>query len=381
MKPTSVKEMNDVFGKKVLLRLDLNVPIRDGKITDDFRIRKSMPTLDLLISRGAKIIIISHCEGNKGEKNQTLKPVFEYLKNTLPVTSPITFIEDYVNENTLVTVNALKNGEILLFENLRKYEGEKENSADFSKSLAGLADFYVNEAFSVSHREHASIVGIPKFLPSFIGLLFESEIEHLSKTFNPPRPFLFVLGGAKFGTKMPLVKKFLEIADTIFVGGALANDFFKGLGYNVGTSVVSDGDFGLKEIISNKKIVLPVDVVVKGERGIDVKSPQEVRDDEMILDAGSEAILQLGELVENSKYVLWNGPLGNFEIGFREGTLELAKKIAEISAESVVGGADTLAAIASLNLEEKFNFVSSGGGAMLDFLANETLPGIEALKK
>ncbi len=381
MKPTSIKEIGDIAGKKVLLRLDLNVPMKDGQVVEDFRIRKSMPTLNFLISRGAKVIIISHCEGNKGATDNTLKPVFEHLKNTLPTASPIFFVEDYVNEDTVATVGALKNGEILLFENLRKYEGEKENDADFTKSLAGLADLFVNEAFSVSHREHASIVGIPKLLPSFIGLLFESEIEHLSKTFNPPRPFLFVLGGAKFGTKMPLIKKFLEIADTVFVGGALANDCFKALGYNVGTSVVSDGNFDLKDIVLNKKIVLPVDVVVKGDRNIDVKSPQEVRDDEMILDAGSESILQLEELVGNSRYVLWNGPLGNFEIGFKEGTLELARKIAGSSAESVVGGADTLAAISLLQLEDKFNFVSSGGGAMLDFLANGTLPGIEVLKR
>ncbi|MFO0718547.1 MAG: phosphoglycerate kinase [Candidatus Paceibacterota bacterium] len=374
MMPRSVTEMNDVRGKKVILRLDFNVPLRNGKVFDDFRIRKSMPTIELLQSRGAKIIILSHCEG---KESATLKPVFEYLKERMP----ISFIEKYVDVTTLETVNAMKDGEVVLFENLRVYPGEKENDQDFAKSLASLADFYVNDAFSCSHREHSSIVGIPKYLPGFVGLLFQSEIEHLSKTFNPPHPFVFILGGAKFDTKIPLIKKFLKIADTVFVGGALAHNFFKELGYPIGASVVSEGVFELKEMLDSKKIVLPTDVVVKHGDEISIKLPTEVGQDDVIVDAGAETLINLAELVDSAQYVLWNGPLGNFEIGFKEGTLELAGKIADTSAESVVGGADTLAAISSMDLEKKFNFVSSGGGAMLDFLANGTLPGIEALKK
>lgn len=374
MMPRSVTEMNDVRGKKVILRLDFNVPLRNGKVFDDFRIRKSMPTIELLQSRGAKIIILSHCEG---KESSTLKPVFEYLKERMP----ISFIEKYVDVTTLETVNAMKDGEVVLFENLRVYPGEKENDQDFAKSLASLADFYVNDAFSCSHREHSSIVGIPKYLPGFVGLLFQSEIEHLSKTFNPPHPFVFILGGAKFDTKIPLIKKFLKIADTVFVGGALAHNFFKELGYPIGASVVSEGVFELKEMLDSKKIVLPTDVVVKHGDEISIKLPTEVGQDDVIVDAGAETLINLAELVDSAQYVLWNGPLGNFEIGFKEGTLELAGKIADTSAESVVGGADTLAAISSMDLEKKFNFVSSGGGAMLDFLANGTLPGIEALKK
>ncbi len=374
MMPRSVTEMNDVRGKKVILRLDFNVPLRNGKVFDDFRIRKSMPTIELLQSRGAKIIILSHCEG---KESATLKPVFEYLKERMP----ISFIEKYVDVTTLETVNAMKDGEVVLFENLRVYPGEKENDQDFAKSLASLADFYVNDAFSCSHREHSSIVGIPKYLPGFVGLLFQSEIEHLSKTFNPPHPFVFILGGAKFDTKIPLIKKFLKIADTVFVGGALAHNFFKELGYPIGASVVSEGVFELKEMLDSKKIVLPTDVVVKHGDEISIKLPTEVGQDDVIVDAGAETLINLAELVDSAQYVLWNGPLGNFEIGFKEGTLELAGKIADTSAESVVGGADTLAAISSMDLEKKFNFVSSGGGAMLDFLANGTLLGIEALKK
>lgn len=374
MTPRSVTELHDVKGKRVILRLDFNVPLRNGKVFDDFRIRKSMPTIELLQSRGARIIIISHCEG---KESSTLRPVFEYLKERMP----ISFVEKYVDDETERVIGAMKNGEVILFENLRVYPEEKENDQDFAKSLASLADFYVNDAFSCSHREHASIVGIPQYIPGFIGLLFQNEIEHLSKTFSPPHPFVFVLGGAKFDTKIPLIKKFLKIADSIFVGGALAHNFFKELGYPIGASVVSDGDFGLKEMLDSKKILLPKDVVVKHDDEISIKLPTEVGQDDVIVDAGAETLMNLSELISNAEYVLWNGPLGNFEIGFKEGTLELAGKIAENSAESVVGGADTLAAIASMGLEKKFNFVSSGGGAMLDFLANGTLPGIDALKK
>ncbi len=373
MNPHSVTEMTNVRGKKVILRLDLNVPLRDGKVFNDFRIRKSMPTIELLQSRGARIIILSHCEG---KESSTLKPVFDYLKERMP----ISFVEKYVDENTVEVVNNLKDGESVLFENLRNYPGEKENNQDFAKSLADLADFYVNEAFSSSHREHASIVGIPKYIPGFMGLLLQSEVEHLSKTFSPPHPFVFILGGAKFDTKIPLIKKFLQIADIVFVGGALAHNFFRELGYNIGASTVSDGDFGLKEMLDTKKIILPTDVVVKNGDEISIKTISEVGDGEIIVDAGAETLLKLSELVNDAKYVLWNGPLGNFEIGFKEGTLELAGKIADSASESVVGGADTLAAIASMSLEKQFNFVSSGGGAMLDFLANGTLTGIEALK-
>ncbi len=372
--PNSVSSLKDIRGKKVLLRLDLNVPVRDGKVADDFRIKKSIPTIELLRSLGAKIIIISHCEG---KESTTLKPAFEYF---LEKKFDISFVESYVDEKTVEIVNALPEGGMVLFENLRIYAGEKENDSVFAKSLADLADIYVNEAFSASHRAHASIVGIPKYLPSYMGMLFESEIEHLSKTFSPPKPFLFILGGAKFDTKIPLIKKFLEIADFIFVGGALANNFFRDLGYPVGASVVSEGDFGLKEMFSSGKIILPIDVVVKNKETISIKNPKDIKDGDIMIDAGVETLMKLKEIVGASKYVLWNGPLGNFEIGFKEGTLELAKIISENTAESVVGGADTLAAIASLDLEDKFGFVSSGGGAMLDFLANGTLPGIEALK-
>lgn len=368
----SLKDLTDIAGKKILVRVDLNVPVKNGKVEDDFRIRKSQPTLDFLRSHGARLILVSHCEG---KESKTLRPMFEYLR----LQYPIEFVEKYVDDATREKVAAMKDGDMLLFENLRQYEGEKGNDLAFAASLAGLVDMYVNEAFSASHRSHASIVGVPKLVPSYAGFLLETEVEHLSKAFNPAHPFLFVLGGAKFETKIPLIKKFIDNADTIFVGGALAHNFWKEQGVSIGKSLVSEGEFGLVDLFATKKIMLPQDVVVKRGNETVVTMPTRVLEDDMIVDAGPLSIETLAHEVEKARFVLWNGPLGNFEIGYKEGTLELASRIAETQCESVLGGADTLSAIAALNIEKQFSFVSSGGGAMLDFLGSGTLPGIEAL--
>jgi phosphoglycerate kinase len=350
------------------------VPIVEGKIENDFRIKQSLPTVNFLREAGAKIIAISHIEG-KG--SSSLRPVFEYFKKLFPVT----FVEKYPSVELTAAVSEMKDGEMVLLENLRNDPREKANDDVFSKELAALGDLYVDEAFSAAHRKHASIVGIPKFIPGFAGLLFKKEVENLSLAFNPPKPFLFVLGGAKFETKMPLVQKFIKSADTIFIGGALANDFFREHGFEVGRSVVSEGKLDLKEILASKKISLPLDVRVENSLGRLVKTPDQVGKEDSMWDAGPAAIVQLKELVSSSQFVLWNGPLGNYEIGFKEATEEFAKIIAESGIKSIVGGGDTVASIESLGLQDKFTFLSTAGGAMLDFLANETLPGIEALSR
>ncbi len=251
----------------------------------------------------------------------------------------------------------------------------------FAKKLAALGDFFVNDAFSVSHRKHASVVGIPKFLSSFLGLQFQAEIENLSKAFNPPQPFLFILGGAKFDTKLPLVQKFLPLATSIFIGGALANDFYKAEGLNIGLSKISDSILDLTNLLVDPKIVIQPDAVVVSTRGTREAKPEDIAADESALDAGSKSIRTLGKLVANAKCVLWNGPLGNYENGYSQATEELAQIIASHECLSLVGGGDTLAAISKLGIENKFSFVSTGGGAMLDFLAEGTLPGLEALKR
>ncbi len=369
----SIKDIDNLRGVRVLLRLDLNVPIEGGRIVDDFRLRRAMPTLEYLYEKGAQTIIVSHLESLTGKSGETLEPVAEYLKKNFN----LTFVKNY--RNVLLELDRVRDGSMVLLENVRHYEGEKANDPKFARELASLADIYVNDAFSVCHREHASVVGIPKFLPSYAGLGLLDEVKHLSVCFDPPRPFAFILGGAKFDTKLPLIKKFLDIADHVFVGGALANNFFREKGMEIGDSTASPDNFNLKEYFDNPKLILPVDGEVETAKGVTVKKTSEVRKGEKIMDAGPETLRELAHVINKSKFVLWNGPLGNYEIGYRKPTLELAKIIAQSGAQSVLGGGDTLAAIAELGLEEKFTFISTGGGATLEYLAKGTLPGIEAL--
>ncbi len=305
----SVKDIGDVVGKKVLVRVDWNVPVVDGGVRDDLRIKRSLETINFLVNAGAIVTLMTHLEPE---------------------------------ERTVEILKPFAPAGVEILENLRQNKGEKENSFEFAQALAGNADFYVNEAFSASHREHASIVGVPKLLPSFAGINFLSEVENLSKSFNPKHPFLFILGGAKFETKIPLVKKFQDIADDIFVAGLNAKPAFEmGLG-------------------NDPKITLPVG---------DISAP----------DLTQENLDILKSKINLSEFIVWNGPLGRYEDGLKEGTLKLAQMLSDSGKEVIVGGADTLAAIKELGILDKFTFVSSGGGAMLDFLANGTLPGIEAL--
>jgi phosphoglycerate kinase len=267
-----------------------------------------------------------------------------------------------------------------LLENLRFDEGEKKNDPKFAKALASLGDIYVNDAFSVSHRSHASVVGIPALLPSYAGFQLEREVTNLSKAFSPSHPFLFILGGAKFDTKLPLLSKFIKIADWVFVGGALATDIFKAKGYEVGKSFVSEGDFGLDEYKDNQNLLLPIDLVNQDKK---IVKPENFGKEDSSMDCGPETITMLKEKINSAKMILWNGPLGVYEKGFRDGTLGLAKAIADNHGRgliSLVGGGDTVAAIAENNDDDKFTFVSTAGGAMLDFLANGTLPGIDVLQ-
>lgn len=369
-----IDEVEDLKGVKVLLRLDLNVPIVDGQVTDPYRIEKSIEILDYLRSKDAQIIIIAHCEG---KESTTLLPMWKYLSGYFPVE----FSETYFTPEAVDKLLKLENKGVLLFENLRINAGEKENDPEFAEKLAQMADIYVNDAFSVCHRKHASIVGVPSLLPHYGGLLLKQEIKNISKAFNPEKPFVFILGGAKFDTKLPLIKKYLDKADTVFVAGALANNVYKEKGFEVGTSLISEGDFGISEMMNNPKFVVPVDVTVKKSDGtVLVKKANEVLPDESIVDCGTETISQLKDILKEAKTVVWNGPLGNYEIGFFDKTEQLAEIIAEGTSESIVGGGDTLASIKKLGLEHKFTFVSTGGGAMLDFLVNETLLGIEALE-
>lgn len=362
-------------GKRVLLRLDLNVPLENGEVRDAYRIRESLPTINFLRTQGARVIIVSHI--GKGKPEDTLAPVAAYLQKEFPVT----FLPSLQNPENLRLTKQMQDGDVLILENLRHNRGEETNDPDFTAYLASLADAYINDAFSVSHRAHASVVGVPALLPAFAGLRLSLEVTRLSLALHPEHPFLFVLGGAKIGTKMPLLKKFLERADHVFVGGALANNFFKAAGHEIGTSLYDPGEMtGLDAYLHHERLLLPTDVVVKNAGGSEERMLSGVTSGDSIVDIGRETIKALEPVIGAAKLIVWNGPLGFYEEGFTEATRELLELIAGSRAISIIGGGDTVALIDQLGMLDRFSFVSTGGGAMIDFLANETLPGIEALK-
>lgn len=353
-----IKKLN-VRGKRVLVRTNLNVPMVKGKITSDFRIKKSLETINFLKKEGAKVILLSHLTS---KEPKTLKPVAKYLSKSLA----FDFISEIFGKKVEEKISNMKNGDILLLENLRCHEGEEKNSSAFAKKLASLGDIFVNDDFGVSHRKHASIVSITKYLPSYAGLLFEEEFDHLHSVFKPKHPFLIILGGVKFKSKLSVLKRFIKVADQIFVGGALAHNFFREQGVDIGKSKFDDS-VDIKKYINNPKIILPVDV--KKKNG-------------MILDFGPRTIELLNNLVKKAKFIVWNGPVSNTEKkGFEKGTVDLAKLVAKSKAKTIIGGGDTIAAISTLGVLDKFSFVSTAGGAMLHFLSEGTLPGIEALRK
>ncbi|MEK7661971.1 MAG: phosphoglycerate kinase [Patescibacteria group bacterium] len=366
---TSIRDAKNLRGKRVLLRLDLNVPLLRGKVADTSRIESSLPTLKFLRAAGARTVIISHL----GNGETSLKEVARKLNSFITVG----FIPGLLDAKTEAAVTSLPEGGILMLENLRSDSGEKENSTFFALSLSRLGDIYINDAFSASHRAHASIISLPKFLPGFIGLQFEREIFELSKSLTPKKPFLFIIGGAKPETKLPLIKKYARVADKIFVGGALMNSFFKSKGYEVGKSIAEDAGDDLAELAKNKNFMLPEEVVVDGGK---IKKVGDIDKNDIVRDIGPKALQVLIKSVKGKKEIIFNGPLGYYELGFDKSTKELLKAMAKSGARTVVGGGDTLALVSRLKIGKKISFVSTGGGAMLLFLATGTLPGIEALK-
>lgn len=358
-------------GMRVLVRVDFNVPVEDDQVRGEFRILRSLKTINYLRERGAKVVLVSHIESTP-----SLEPVSRFLRDYIPHTF-VTLLKSAESEQIL---GGMKNGDVVLLENIRHESGEKKNDSEFAQFLSSLADLYVNDAFSVSHRAHTSVVGVPQFLPGCAGFLLEEEVEILSRALTPEKPLLFVLGGAKFETKLPLIKKFQGIADMLIIGGALANDIYKARGLRVGNSLIS-GEVDLGDITTDKAIVVPESVIVRRGGESLVVSVTEVQDEDSIDDASPEWIRELKDTIDRAKTILWNGPMGKYESSGKAGTVELAHLIADSDAYSIVGGGDTLTVIAEENLEEKFNFISTGGGAMLDFLAHGTLPGIDALRE
>src|SRR3989344_3514647 len=369
--PPLLTDAGNLRGRRVLLRLDLDLSIENAVPRDTFRLDRARRTLQFLKEQGARVLIVGHI-GRK--PSETLKPIFEHLKKNIPVTFVPTLTDGRVR------LEKAREGEFVMLENVRSFRGETKNNPSFARELASLVDIYINEAFAVSHREHASIVGVPPLLKSFVGFTFSEEVEHLSRAFSPKHPALLVLGGAKFETKLPIIERFLDIADSIYIGGALANDIYRARGYEVGTSLVSSFAIDSK-LVSSPKIFVPSDVIVNSTSGSTEKGADSVGREEKIVDAGSDSLADVRALIEKAAFVLWNGPLGEYEAGFDQGTIALAQELAECDAETIIGGGDSIAVVSKLGLLDRFSFVSTGGGAMLEFLAKQTLPGIEAMKK
>lgn len=367
-------DRDGIAGRTFLVRGALNVPIEDGAVANDFRLKSLLPTVSWLRSRGGRVILIGHISGTE---TKSLRPVADYFAEQ----TELDFIADYAGGQAQDAVDDMKNGDLLLFENLRQYAEEKANDDDFAQNLAAYADAYVNEAFPAAHREHASIVGVPKHLPCFAGKQFISEVDNISRALDPARPFTFILGGAKFSTKLPVAEKFTSIADDVFVAGAIANAYLQADDQPVGRSTLPETAPALEKGLQSTSLHLPVDVMVEPAEGEATTKPTaEVTDADTIVDIGPRTLEQITDSTDEADLAVWNGPTGWYEKGYTEHTNQLAQALAETDAETIIGGGDTTAVILDEFSADAFSFVSTAGGAMIQFLANETLPGIEALK-
>lgn len=361
----------------VLVRAGLDVPLdAQGKVSDMFRVRRASETLLFLRERGARVIVLSHIGRDPSETNA---PVAEALKQFVP----LLYVPEIFGHAVESARKSMNRGDILLLENLRRDPGEAANDAAFAKQLAAYGSYYVDDAFSVAHRAHASIVGIPRVLPGYAGLLMRDEIRALTAARSPRAPSLAILGGAKFETKAPLIKLLLEQYDHVFIAGALANDIFKARGMEVGRSLISK-ELPAADILNHPRLIAPVDVTAQMPDGrASMKLVADVTPDEKIVDIGPDTVALLAPLLADAAYTLWNGPTGLYEEGFTGWTEQLARMISARvvqGALSVIGGGDTIAAIEGAHIPpENLGFLSTGGGAMLDYVLNGTLPGIEVL--
>lgn len=380
----------DITNKKVLLRVDFNVSLTaDGRINDDTRIHQALPTVNYLLGKNNSLIIVSHLDSPRGrDPKLSLKPVADRLQLLLP-DYKIELVENFLTNG--VKTSEDENGKVILLENIRYYPEEKENNPEFAKKLASLANVFVNDAFGVCHRNDASIVGISQYLPSYGGLLLKKEIQTISSVINnPKRPFVVILGGAKISTKINLVEKLLEMVDYLLIGGAMANNFLKAQGLEVGKSLIEDEYIKkTKEIITKaektkaeKKLFIPEDVIIKSTSGV-LKSAGTLSSEDFILDLGELTIKKYKEKIQQAHTIIWNGPMGYFEEPkYRKGTDEIYQAIIENKdVISIVGGGETVTAISGKADNNKITHISTGGGAMLEFIEKGILPGIETLKR
>ncbi|WP_272690958.1 phosphoglycerate kinase [Providencia sp. PROV116] len=374
----------DLAGKRVFIRSDLNVPVKDGKVTSDARIRASLPTIEAALKQGAKVMVTSHLgRPTEGDYNEefSLQPVVDYLADKMDY--PVRLVKDYLNG---VEIEA---GELVVLENVRFNKGEKKDDETLSKQYAALCDVYVMDAFGTAHRAQASTHGVAKFSPvACAGPLLSGELEALGKALdNPARPMVAIVGGSKVSTKLTVLDSLSKIADQLIVGGGIANTFIAAEGNNVGRSLYeADLIPEAKKLLANCQIPVPTDVRVATEFSetapATLKASTEIKDDEQILDLGDESAQRLAEILKNAKTILWNGPVGVFEFpNFRKGTEIVAKAIADSDAFSIAGGGDTLAAIDLFDIADKISYISTGGGAFLEFVEGKKLPAVVMLEE
>ena len=392
----TINDIENIKGKKIVVRADLNVPTENGTITDNSRIARFAPTAKLLSDKGAKVIIITHFGRPKGKSEEFSNKI---LLNELSkeIAKPVDFIDDTIGDKVKEKINLMNDGDILLLENVRFYKEEEANDANFSKELGSLGDIYINDAFSTAHRAHASTEGITKYLPSYAGLLMEEEIDALTKALeNPAHPAIAVVGGSKVSTKLAVLKNITQKVDAIVIGGAMANTFLSAKGYDIGASMsepeMKETALNIIEEASknNCEIILPIDVCVAKEFKENAENKfvgiDDVNGDWKIFDVGPETSKMLDEKFATAKTVLWNGPLGVFELKpFDRGTNELAHTVAKLTTEgkitSVAGGGDTVSALKNAGVESDFTYISTAGGAFLEWLEGKELPAIPPLKK
>ena len=378
----------EVKGKKVLVRVDFNVPLAQGKVGDDTRIQAALPTINYLLENGAAVILCSHLGRPKGEiqPEYSLRPVAEYL-GTL-IDSQVFFAEDCIGPEAEEAAAGLKPGQVLVLENTRFHAGEKKNDPQMAAQLASLADYYVNDAFGSAHRAHASTAGVAEHLPAAAGFLMEKEIKYLGNTIaDPERPFVAILGGAKVSDKIGVIENLLQKADRILIGGGMANTFFKAQGYAMADSLVEEDALETAKALLDKsggKLVLPMDVVIGDAFAADANSKVmdvgDVPAGWRILDIGPRTIQAFENILSEASTVVWNGPMGVFEFEkFAKGTFEVAERMAKSKATGIVGGGDSASAMRKAGLEDKITHISTGGGASLEMLEGKQLPGLAAL--
>lgn len=384
----------DIAGKKVIVRCDFNVPMKDGKITDDIRIRAALPTVEYLLEQGCACILMSHMGRPKGQPKMeyTLAPVAERLSELL--SKEVRFISspEVVDDDVRKAAQELAGGQLMLLENVRFVKGETENDPEFAKKLASLAEVFVNDAFGTAHRAHSSTAGIADYLPAVSGFLIEKEIKFLGDAVDSPeRPFVAVMGGAKVGDKIPVMENLISKVDSIIIGGGMAYTFYRAMGLEIGKSILDEQSIDLAGQIMKKaeeagvKLVLPVDCVCAEEFSNDspsaVCSRENIPADMMGMDIGPESVKLFEEILKDAKTVVWNGPMGVFEMeNFAAGTFAVAKILSEADAVTVIGGGDSAAAVEQAGYADKMTHISTGGGASLEYLEGKTLPGIACLE-